>query len=162
MGNEYFLHECRANGQVFKDYDEWWKWLDENKMDVNKAVAEHDGFKYNINDVCLNPHEGASYKIDETFMWQVPTANTQYGWIWGYEIKVGGNYYSHSPAYPSRYSNTPFFRTETEALIDGLTFIIHQLEGRPKTKNVSMLLYYAKKKKADLEHPQLDLFSNRN
>lgn len=162
MGNEYFLHECRATGQVFKDYEDWWKWLDENQKDVNKAVAEHDGFKYNINDVCLNPHNKASYKIDEVSSWQVPTAKTQYGWIWGYDIKVGGNYYSHSPAYPSRYSNTPFFETETEAIIDGLEFVIHQLEGRPKTKATSMMLYYAKKQKAELEHPQLDLFSNQN
>lgn len=54
--NELFFHECRAAGLVFKTSEDWFKWLTENSYDIKKPVAEHEGFKYNIYDVCINPH----------------------------------------------------------------------------------------------------------
>lgn len=50
--NELFFHECRAAGLVFKTSNDWLKWLTDNGYDIKKPVAEHEGFKYNINDVC--------------------------------------------------------------------------------------------------------------
>ena len=86
--NELFFHECRAAGLVFKTSDDWFKWLTDNGYDIKKPVAEHEGFKYNIKDECINPHviehsvEGA-----DNWGWKVMTANTQFGWIWGYSIQ---------------------------------------------------------------------------
>lgn len=75
--NELFFHECRAAGLVFKTSNDWFKWLTENSYDTKKPVAEHDGFKYNINDVCINPHviEYAAEGADN-WGWKVMTANT--------------------------------------------------------------------------------------
>ena len=61
--NELFFHECRAAGLVFKTSNDWFKWLTENSYDIKKPVAEHEGFKYNIYDVCTNPHV-IGYDVD--------------------------------------------------------------------------------------------------
>lgn len=163
--NDLFFHECRAAGLVFKTSQDWFKWLEENAHDVCKAVAEHDGFKYTINDVCINPNVKASYKIDAYFHFKATTAKTQFGWIWGYNYTLGASGSSSPCAYPSRYdSKTQFFETETDALVDALGFIIRQLEGKNKkhrTKNVSILIYYAKKHRMDIKHPQLELFNDQ-
>lgn len=154
-----FAHECRAAGLVFKTQDEWIAWLQANSYNVRKEVAEHDGFKYNINDICINPNVKASYMVDDAWHWEAMTARTQFGWSWGYNITMpkGG---SNSPvAYPSRYDiSAIFYETEEQALQDALSFIIRQLEGKPKSKNVSMMLFYAKKKRANIVHPQQELF----
>lgn len=57
--NELFFHECRAAGLVFKTVSDWTDWLKENKSDSNNPVACHDGFKYNIHDVCQPTRHGA-------------------------------------------------------------------------------------------------------
>lgn len=82
--NELFFHECRAAGIVFKTSDDWFKWLTDNGYDIKKPVAEHEGFKYNINDVCINPHV-IEYSVEgaDNWVWRVKTAKTQFGWIWG-------------------------------------------------------------------------------
>lgn len=162
MEDKLFFHECRAAGIVFKTCNDWVKWLevDEHK-DFSKPVAEYDGFKYNINDVCINPHIGASCKVDNYFHWEVKTAKTQYGWIYGYGISVGSDSSSSPVCYPSRYErNTPMFKTEKEAIFDALTCIIRILERKGKTKHVAMMLYYAKKQRVDARYTQLDMFNN--
>lgn len=154
-----FYHECRAAGLVFKTVDEWTAWLAANGNDVRKVVAEHDGFKYNINDVCVNPHVPAGYKIDKYHHFEVRTAKTQFGWMWGYDITMATSGSSAPASYPSRYDDTAmFYETEGQAAQDALSFIIRQLEGKPKTKRTSMMLYYAKKQRADIVHPQQELF----
>lgn len=157
--NELFFHECRAAGLVFKTSDDWFKWLVDNGYDIKKPVAEHEGFKYNINDFCINPHVYAAYEVDNHYNWKVMTANTQYGWIWGYDISTG-NGGSVTPAvYPSRYDRSAiFYETEEQAAHDALILIIRQLEWKPKTKNNGILLLEAKKKRADIVHPQTELF----
>lgn len=73
--NELFFHECRAAGLVFKTSDDWFKWLTDNRYDIKKPVAEHEGFKYNINDVCINPHV-IEYSVEDAdnWGWKVMTA----------------------------------------------------------------------------------------
>lgn len=92
--NELFFHECRAAGLVFKTSDDWFKWLTDNHYDIKKPVAEHEGFKYNINDVCTNPHV-IEYSVEDAdnWGWKVMTAKTQFGWIWGYSIQKGKDGY---------------------------------------------------------------------
>lgn len=152
-------HECRAAGLVFETVSDWTDWLKENSYDIKKPVAEHDGFKFNINDACINPHVYAAYEVDNHHNWKVKTAKTQYGWIWGYDISTG-NGGSVTPAvYPSRYDRSAiFYGTEEQAAHDALSFIIRQLEWKPKTKNNGILLLEAKKKRADIVHPQMELF----
>lgn len=162
MDDKLFFHECRAAGIVFKTTKDWFEWLGKDgHKDFNKPVAEHFGFKYNINDVCLNPHVEASYRIDNSFYWEVRTARTQFGWIYGYGISVGSEASSSPCGYPSRYErNTPLFETENDAIFDALTQIIRILERKGKTKNVSMMTYYAKKQRVDARYTQLDMFNN--
>ena len=136
MAENDFYHECRAAGEIFKTSTDWMKWLELNRHDVNKPVATHDGFQYNINDVCINPHTIERNLEGNLFGWTVKTANTQFGWIWGYDIN-----------------------TEKEAKLEALNFIIRQLEGKkPRTKNVNLLIWLAKKERQDIVHPQLELF----
>lgn len=163
MEEKLFFHECRAAGKVFKTCEEWIAYVQEHKQIGSEVVAEHDGFQYNVNDVCINPNVRASYKIDNYCNWQVKTAKTQYGWIWGYDISLKESGSSCGAAYPSRYDNSAqFFETEDDALIDALSFIIRQLEGKKsKTKNVNILLWAAKNQRMDIKHQQLDLFSNQ-
>lgn len=158
--NELFFHECRAAGLVFKTSEDWFKWLTENSYDIKKPVAEHEGFKYNIYDVCINPHviEYAA-KGAGNWGWKVMTANTQFGWIWGYSIQKGKHVYDSPVAYPSRYDTLSiFYGNEKEAEYDALTFIIRDLEKNAGTKNTNLLLLAAKKKRADIIHPQIELF----
>lgn len=41
---------------------------------------------------------------------------------------------------------------------DALTYIIGYLSEKAGTKNVSLLIWAAKKKRADIVHPQMELF----
>lgn len=159
--NELFFHECRAAGLVFKTSDDWFKWLTDNGYDINKPVAEYEGFKYNINDVCTNPHViGYSVEGADNIGWKVMTANTQFGWVWGYRISLSDFMTSFSAAYPSRYDKSEiFYETEMQATYDALNFIIRQLEGRkPQKKETKVMAWAAKKKRADIVHPQMELF----
>lgn len=45
-------HRCRCTGEVFTD-TQWYHWL--KNHDSQESVFEYNGFRYNINDVCLNP-----------------------------------------------------------------------------------------------------------
>lgn len=159
--NELFFHECRAAGLVFKTSNDWFKWLTDNSYDIKKPVAEHDGFRYNINDVCINPHviEYAAEGADN-WGWKVMTAKTQFGWIWGFDIQNGNTECHICPVgYPSRYdTNSIFYGNEKEAEQDALTYIIRYLEKNTRTKNTNLLLWAAKKKRADIIHPQQELF----
>lgn len=158
--NELFFHECRAAGLVFKTSDDWFKWITDNSYDIKKPVAEHEGFKYNINDVCINPHV-IEYSVEDAdnWGWKVMTAKTQFGWIWGYSIRNGGNGHDSPAGYPSRYDAVAIFcGNEKEAVQDALTYIIRYLEGNARTKNINLLLWASKKKRSDIVHPQLELF----
>lgn len=159
-------HECRAAGLVFETMSDWINWLKGNKYDIKKPVAEHKGFKFNINDACINPHI-IEYSVDgeDNWRWKAMTSKTQFGWIWGYDIIAGGNRIASPAAYPSRYDNSAiFYETENQAAHDALSFIIRQLEGLCKSrswrknKNKNILLWAAKKKRADIIHPQMELF----
>lgn len=155
-----FYHECRAAGLVFKDSGEWCDWLSKNQYDTNKPVAEVEGFKYTINDVCTNPHV-LQYELDDMrFFVKVETSKTQFGWIWGYHYGYGRDG-THQPAtYPSRYDNSAiFYETEANAQYDALTFLVRQLNGQqPKTKNINLLIWACKKMRASIVHPQQELF----
>lgn len=157
-----FYHECRAAGVVFKTCGDWMKWLEDNKYDTHKAVAEHGGFKYNINDVCVNPRVTASYRIDNLYHYEVKVANTQYGWIWGYDITTYSSGNSCPASYPSRYDDKAvFFESEREATLDCLRFIVRQLEAKaknPKASKAVSLFNNAKKQLFNLVHPQMELF----
>lgn len=147
--NELFFHECRAAGLVFKTVSDWTDWLKENKSDSNNPVAEHDGFKYNIHDVCINPHV-MERKADGSY-WTVKTAKTQYGWIWGYDISLSSSG-SGSPA-------GIFYETEKQAKYDALNYIIRHMEVmKPQTKETKALALIAKKERMNVIHPQMELF----
>lgn len=75
--NELFFHECRAAGLVFKTSNDWCKWLTENSYDIKKPVAEHEGFKYNIKDVCINPHV-IEYAVEGSGNWGMEGNDRQY------------------------------------------------------------------------------------
>ena len=86
-------------------------------------------------------------------------ANTQFGWIWGYSIQKGKHGYDSPVAYPSRYDTLSiFYGNEKEAEHDALTCIIRDLEKNAGTKNARLLIWAAKKKRADIIHPQIELF----
>ena len=158
--NELFFHECRAAGLVFKTSNDWFKWLTENSYDIKKPVAEHEGFKYNIKDECINPHV-IEYSVEgaDNWGWKVMTASTQFGWIWGYSIQKGKHRYDSPVCYPSRYDTLSiFYGNEKEAEHDALTCIIRDLEKNAGTKNTNLLILAAKKKRADIIHPQQELF----
>lgn len=87
------------------------------------------------------------------------TANTQYGWIWGFSIQNGKTGYCNQVGYPSRYDTLSiFYGSEAEAVQDALTYIIGYLSEKAGTKNVNLLIWAAKKKRADIVHPQMELF----
>ena len=111
-------------------------------------------------DVCINPHViGYSVEGADNWGWKVMTANTQFGWIWGYSIQKGKHWYDSPAGYPSRYDTLSiFYGNEKEAEHDALTFIIRDLEKNAGTKNTNLLLWAAKKKRADIIHPQQELF----
>lgn len=158
--NDLFFHECRAAGLVFKTSEDWFKWLTDNGYDIKKSVAEHDGFKYNIKDICINPHV-IEYSVEgaDNWGWKVTTANTQFGWIWGYSIQNEKTRYDSPAGYPSRFDTLNiFYANEEEAVQDALTYIIGYLSKKAGTKNINLLIWAAKKKRADIVHPQMELF----
>lgn len=157
--NELFFHECRAAGLVFKTVSDWTDWLKENKSDSNNPVAVHDGFKYNIHDVCISPLV-MERKADTGSYWAVKTAKTQYGWIWGYDISLSSSVSGSPAAYPSRYDKLAiFYETEGQAKYDALTYIIRKMEGmKPQTKETKALALIAKNERMNIIHPQMELF----
>lgn len=158
-------HECRAAGLVFETVSDWTEWLKKNNYDIKKPVAEREGFKYDINDRCINPHQTVSeLKAKDgapRYNFVVKTAKTQFGWIWGYDLNAGTCTHSGECAYPSRYDKTAiFYETEGDASYDAVSFIIRQLEAKAKkNKFANILLWQAKKMRADIIHPQTELFT---
>lgn len=95
-----------------------------------------------IKDECINPHV-IEYAVEgaDNWGWKVMTANTQFGWIWGYSIQKGKHGYDSPVAYPSRYDTLSiFYGNEKEAEHDALTCIIRDLEKNAGTKNTNLLL----------------------
>ncbi len=155
-----FFHECRAAGLMFKTANDWCDWLAVNNYDTDKVVAEYDGFKWNINDLCINPHVLASYAVEGTanYNFRILTAKTQFGWLWGCEIETGSPAFRECIGYPSRYDQTAiYYETEEQAGQDACSFVLHQLQGERKTKNIKVMIWAVKKMRADLVHPQQEI-----
>ena len=99
-------------------------------------------------------------KADTGSYWAVKTANTQYGWIWGYDISISRCGSSYPACYPIRYNKYAiFYETENKALHDALSFIIRQMENRKQqTKDTKVLAWIAKKERMNIIQPQMELF----
>lgn len=162
MEEREFFHECRAAGIVFKTANDWCDWLVETKYDFGKVMAEYDGFKWNINDICLNPRVLAEYKVEgaPNYCARILTAKTQFGWLWGCEISAGDPVmtFNESIGYPSRYDRADiYYETEEQAGQDACSFVLGQLQREQKTKNIKILIWGVKKLRAGMVHPQQEL-----
>lgn len=154
-------HECRAAGLVFKSVDEWLEWLKAHKNNVQEAIAEHYGFKFNVNDVCLNPHVPASWHDNDTnYYFEVRTARTQFGWIYGYSYSLGSGGGAGPACYPRRDEFGGFYETEKQATYEAVCFLLRQLNGKrgKRDKKSVMFFYYLQQAKDKYDVRQLELF----
>lgn len=160
MERKLIWHECRAAGIVFKTQEEWFKYLDSHK-DILEPVAEHHGFKFNINDVCTNPNVPAQWKSENGGNYfEVRTARTQFGWICGYTYSLCSGGGGDPVSYPRRDEFGGFYETEKQAVYEAVCYLLRQLDSKRgrKTKEKTMFLYYLQKAKDKFDIRQLELF----
>lgn len=81
MSTKYF-HYCRASKQGFRTIEEWSAYADAHEHPC--VVAEYNGFQYNVNDHCLNPH--IKYlTVPGMLKCEIRTAESEGGWSFGYD-----------------------------------------------------------------------------
>ena len=113
-----FFHRCECLDRNFSD-EEWWEYL-RSHPDMNKeSVFECFGFKYSINDICINPRI-LEKEINSTMVTVMTSQNKKGEWLSSYIIK-GDCFYSGGLC---SYKNEGF-KSENEAIAYSLGQIIH-------------------------------------
>lgn len=116
-------------------------WFDESNWDElvklsksNRAVAQVDEFRYNVNDVCLNPNRH-KFEVPGMLKCEVLTAKQPNDrWVFGhdFEYQDGGNM---GPASWKAENNPRVFRSEKAAIEGGLRLAIWVMERREDSKS---------------------------
>lgn len=93
MKEKDIFHECFCTGQKMT-WEEWAQWIDSHSSD--EVVHKCGEFEYNINDVCLNPHQAINFVEKDKNKFQISTCCADSG-KWGYGISYwfvtqGGGY----------------------------------------------------------------------
>ena len=93
MKEKNIFHECVCTGQRMTR-EEWAQWIDSHSSD--EVVHKCGEFEYNINDVCLNPHQAINFVEKDKNKFQISTCCADSG-KWGYGISYwfvtqGGGY----------------------------------------------------------------------
>lgn len=81
--------------------------------DSSIAVEEHNGFKFNSYNVCLNP-EKVEIIHTKQHQLRIEVAESQFGWVAGYVYTSISDGYASAPASHSR--KDWIFRTKKEAI----------------------------------------------
>lgn len=128
------FHTCNAAGLAFPTINEWSAYCKQHR-DSGEPVAENDGFRWNIHDVCLNPHitaivssDNAAFEIETA---QRPDKTWVYGW-----------HYSGIMTEPSNGGGSPVmfcgknFPTEDEAIKDGCKLMLQNDNLAPKWRTI--------------------------
>lgn len=92
-----FFHECICTGQKMTR-EEWAQWIDSHSSD--EVVHKCGEFEYNINDVCLNPHQAIIFVDKGKNGFQITTCCADNG-KWGYGISYwfGTQGYCHGATF---------------------------------------------------------------
>lgn len=81
-------HRCRCTGETFTD-TQWYHWL--KNHDSQESVYEYQEFRYNINDVCLNPRKPVEWSNKHCRI-VITTSKSPNGWDYGYDFKFHDSY----------------------------------------------------------------------
>lgn len=83
-------HKCICTGQIFT-FEEWCLWCKQHSS--SEIVFEHNGFKFNIHDVCLTPNQPVNWKGKDCFFIistaQSPNGKWEYGLDYNFHFSVG-------------------------------------------------------------------------
>lgn len=114
---ERIHHICRCiNKQfTFKEWCEWLKWHDSNEIQFT-----HNGFSFNIFDVCLTPKTAIDWE-NKLCRIMIETAQSANG-RWSYGLIA--NFYQSSSLHGASYidERTKGYSTEKECIYDALLF----------------------------------------
>lgn len=114
-------HTCRCTGQQFT-FEEWVEWLDshgEAGKDSSKfVVLSHNGFDFNIHDVCLTPN--VPVRLLNTYCHvSVKTAQSPNGrWNYGLDVNLHNSSHLHGATFVDKVENG--YETETDAILAAL------------------------------------------
>lgn len=138
------------NYALNRDYtqEEWWQLCREVDI-LHDTAFEHNGFRFNYCDVCLNPNKPIR---NDKFEMYISTADTGDGWVYGFQLYLGNGGGSGPCVITSNR-----FSTEDEAICEALKRLeymaIHSNGERAKAA-----LRYIHELQFEREHPQLSLF----
>ena len=149
-------HTCKCIGRDFT-FTEWCAYTKEHQNCGSEPVFEEFGFKWNIHDICLNPHRInilPRHNKDGYARLEISTANTRDGWSIG--ISYSGIEQDESSgggcgvAYDR--PNDEHYPSENDAIIAALRRIRKKKNLRKEYASLIDLEI------AMRQHPQLTLF----
>ena len=84
------FHTTESIGLNFTD-EEWWAHCEDVRHGRKSDIAfEFHGFKYNYNDICLNPKEVFSWQGKKTWnLIQITISESPDGWSYGLDVNLG-------------------------------------------------------------------------
>lgn len=83
------------------------------------AVAEFEGYEYNVHDICVNPTIMACDNKDYMYSFCVTVGNTPDGWTYGIRYNIGTAGFSSDVLWTDRDK----YQTDREAAYNGLKII---------------------------------------
>lgn len=114
MENNDIFHICKCLGKSFT-YDEYEDFV--KGESANYPVFEHDGFKFNVWDVCLNPNIALEWQ-GKSCKFKVETAKSQNGrWDYGTDCWLVNVGVCHAACFVNGQDG---FLTEKECVYDAL------------------------------------------
>lgn len=97
------FHTTESIGLNFTD-EEWWAHCKDLRHGRKSDIAfEYNGFKYNYNDVCINPKEVFSWKGKKTWnSIKINISESPDGWSYGIDVNLGTSGTMHGCCYVKR------------------------------------------------------------
>lgn len=155
------FHTCRVLNRNFT-MEEWFEYVKTHSNSGAECVVSHNGFDFNINDVCLNPKE-AVFVIQREFKFRVKVAQTPDDrWTFGYEYDLF--FLQQGGSSPTSFGKTRSFLTEKEATYAGVCTLYDYFEKSrigqdPKHRETFDKLLHLLERLKDINDPsQLLLF----
>lgn len=116
-----------------------------------------DGFKWNINDVCINPEEIVICDDKVTFL-MIRLAKTDYSWEYGISAGIGTPPCSWLPRYGGKFDNESSTSREG-ALEKAIRYCLKVIKKRKEWDKDMIDVWSGKLKKHLTQARQLDLFT---
>lgn len=124
------FHTIKSIGKDLATCKDWSDFL--HSLSPNGCVFENDGFEWNANDVCINPHIPVNCGLDETRVWMfqfsISTAKCPCG-AWNYGVSY--NFGNEGGGWGVHFITDPVngYPSEKAAVVAGLSYLQERMKG---------------------------------